>query len=64
MERTKGFVYKGKVYSLINTPKGKLCKLCAFKDLFDPCATSPGCGHSQHYVLNKKIKSNDYTRRS
>lgn len=53
MKRTKGFTYKGHIYELIDTPKGKLCKLCVFKDLSDPCAVSPGCGHNQHY---KKVK--------
>jgi hypothetical protein len=53
MKRTNGFVYKGHIYILVDTPKGKLCKLCVFKDLFVPCADSPGCGKDKHYERKK-----------
>jgi hypothetical protein len=49
MERTKGFIYKGHIYVLVETPKGKLCRLCAFKDLTSPCADSH-CSKETHYI--------------
>jgi hypothetical protein len=58
MKRTKDYVYKGHTYKLVDTPvkpgKYNFCNLCAFKDLTDPCASSPGCGKNQHYEKVKK----------
>lgn len=58
MKRSNGFIYKGQVYHLVDTPKGKFCKVCAFKDLCIPCADSPACGKIQHYERKESKTAN------